>query len=320
MELSVIIPYHNEGREFILETINSVKDTIDVSDYEIIVVDDCSDEPLEEIENIRIFRHNINKGVGAAFDTGALMANSKNLFIMGSDIRFLKNKWASQMIKEINEHPKSFTCTSCVAISKQNMNIEERRLVNVVNGATILMFHDKKSDPNKSENFKSIIEARWLPRLKNRDIDSVEIPCILGAAYGVSKSWYNYVDGWAGHKTWGSLEPYISLKTWLFGGSCRIATRIETAHIFKTQGTHNVPQHVLFYNKMMIATLLLDDYDRFIDFLGDHRTIKKAKEIYNDNIDFIMKKKEEYKDKIVYKPEDFFKKFKIDYRNETTNL
>lgn len=314
MYLSIIIPYHNEGREFILTTINSIKETIDVPVYEIIVVDDCSDVPLEEIEKITILRHDINKGVGAAYDTGVKVAKSENLFIVGSDIRFIKNKWASQLIKEIDNHPKSFTCTSCVAISKDNMNIEERRLVNVVNGATILMFHDNITDPSKSENFKSIIEARWLPRIKNRDIDSVEIPCILGAAYGVSKTWYNYIDGWACHKTWGSLEPYISLKTWLFGGTCRLATRIETAHIFKTQGTHSVPQHVLFYNKIMIATLLLDDYQKYIEFLGDHVTIKKAKELFDKNKDLILKKQEEYKPKIVYKAEDFFERFKIDYR------
>jgi len=314
MELTIIIPYHNEGREFILTTINSIIDTIDISDYEIIVVDDFSDKPLEQINNVTILRHSENLGVGAAYDTGVKVAKSENLFIMGSDIRFIKNKWASQIIKEINDYPSAFTCTSCVAISAENMSFEERRLVNVVNGATILIFHDKKTDPKKSDTFRSIIEARWLPRIKNRDIDSVEIPCILGAAYGVSKTWYNYVDGWAGHKTWGSLEPYISLKSWLFGGSCRIATRIETAHIFKAQGTHNIPQYVLFYNKMMIATMLLDDHNRLINFLGEHPTIEKAKNAYNENIDFILNKREEYKNKIVYDPLDFFKRFKIDYR------
>ena len=314
MELSIIIPYHNEGIEFIITTINSVKDSIDVDSYEIIVVDDCSTNPLEQIEGVTVLRQNENLGVGAAYDRGVKEAKSENLFIMGSDIRFIKNKWASQLVTEIENHPKAFTCTSCIAISKKNMNIEERRLQNVVNGATILMFHDKKSNPTQSETFRSIIEAKWLPRVKNRDIDSVELPCILGAAYGVKKSWFEYVDGWTGHKKWGTLEPMMSLKSWLFGGSCRIATRIETAHIFKEYGTHGTPQHVLFYNKMLVATLLLDDYQRLIDFFGTNETVEKAKKLYDDNLDFIMSKKEEYKSKIVYDYLDFFKRFKIDYR------
>jgi len=316
MDLSIIIPYHNEGLNFITTTINSIKDTIDIDSYEIIVVDDFSDTPLQQIDGVNVVRHYKNLGVGVAFDTGVEIAKSENLFLMGSDIRFSKNKWASQIIKEIEEYPKSFTCTSCVAISASNMDIEERRNVNVVNGATILMFHDKKSNPLQTETFRGIIEAQWLKHLKNRDVDSYEIPCILGAAYGVKKSWYEYVDGWACHKIWGTLEPYISLKSWLFGGSCRTAPRVETAHIFKPSGTHGTKQEFLIYNKLMVATLLLDDYNRLISFIGTNSIVERGKEIYLNNLDLIMKKREEYKGKTVYNYLDLFKRFKIDYRPE----
>ena len=316
MNLSIIIPYHDEGYDFITTTVNSIKNSIDIDNYEIIIVDDFSEQPLEEIENVIITRHSENLGVGAAFDTGVKIANSENLFLMGSDIRFIPNKWASQIINEIEKHPKAFTCTSCVALSAEKLNIEERRLINVVNGATILMFHDKKSNPKQSETFKGIIEAQWLKHLRNRDVDSFEIPCILGAAYGVKKSWHEYVDGWSLHKKWGTLEPYISLKSWLFGGSCRTAPRIETGHIFKTVGTHGTSQEKLLYNKMMVATVLFDDYERLISFLGSNPTIENAKKLYMDNIDLIMRKKEEYKKKITYNYLDFFERFEIDYRPE----
>lgn len=316
MKLSIIIPYHQEGLEFITATVNSIKETIDVEPYEIIIVDDCSKKPLENIEDVKIIRHPKNAGVGSSFDTGVRAAKSENLFLMGSDIRFIKNKWASQMVEEIEKYPKSFTCTSCVALTAEKMDINERRLVNVVNGATILMFHDRKNNPRQSESFRGIIEAQWLPHLKNRDIDSFEIPCILGAAYGVKKSWYNYVDGWTLHKKWGTLEPYISLKSWLFGGTCRTAPRIETGHIFKPVGRSDIKQEILMYNKMMVATLLLDDYDRLISFLGTNPTVEDGRKIYMNNIYPIMTKREEYKKKIVYKPEDFFKQWNIDYRPE----
>lgn len=318
MKLSIIIPYHQEGLEFITTTINSIKETIDVNPYEIIVVDDSSNVPLEPIENVKIIRHKRNAGVGASFDTGVREAKSENLFLMGSDIRFIENKWASQIIEEIENHPKAFTCTSCVALTAERMDINERRLVNVVNGATILMFHDKITNPKQPESFRGIIEAQWLPHLKNRDGDSFEIPCILGAAYGVKKSWYNYIDGWALHRKWGTLEPYISLKSWLFGGSCRTAPRVETGHIFKKVGRSDIKQDVLLYNKMMVATLLLDDYERVISFLGSNATVESAKRIYNNSLSLIMNKREEYKKKIVYKPEEFFKQWNIDYRPEYT--
>ena len=100
----------------------------------------------------------------------------------------------------------------------------------------------------------------------------------------------------------------------MFGGSCRTAPRIETGHIFKTIGTHATAQEKLLYNKMMVATLLLDDYQRLIDFLGTNETVEKAKKLYIENIDLIMMKKEEYKKKTVYSYLDFFKRFDIDYR------
>jgi hypothetical protein len=236
---------------------------------------------------------------------------------MGSDIRFIENKWASQTLKEIEDYPKAFTCTSCVVLnadSTEKMDISKQRLVNVVNGSTILMFHDKKSNPTQTETFRGIIEAKWLPHIKNRDVDSYEIPCILGAAYGVKKDWYNYVDGWVGHKKWGTLEPMISLKSWFFGGSCRVAPRIETGHIFKTHGTHGTPQDKLLYNKMLVSTLLFDDYNRLISFLGTNSIVERSKMMYQNNLNFIMTKRKEYKKKIVYNYLDYFKKWNIDYR------
>lgn len=318
MNLSIIIPYHNEGLEFITTTVNSIKETIDVENYEIIIVDDFSDIPLK-FDGATVLRHNENKGVGAAFDTGVKIAQSDNLFLMGSDIRFIPNNWASQMIAEIHNHPKAFTCTSCVALNTdapENMDINIRRKINVLDGATILMFHDQKTNPVKTPEYRSIIEAKWLPHLKNKDVDSSEIPCILGAAYGVSKTWYEYIDGWALHKKWGTLEPYISLKSWFFGGSCRMAPRIETGHIFKKQGTHGTQQDILFYNKMMVATVLLEDYERLISFLPENPIIKRARAIYSCNIQNILAKRAEYRKKIVLNQQEFFDRWEIDYRPE----
>jgi len=320
MELSIIIPYHNEGEEFISSTLFSIKETIDIDCYEIIVVDDGSKKPLslknKSLQDVKIFRHTENKGVGSAFDTGVEKSTSENIFLMGSDIRFLKNQWASKMLTEIKHNPKSFICTSCININKDNMDIKSRKSVGMCNGATILMFHDKQTNPTVSETFRGIIEAKWLPFLKDRDVPAMEIPCILGAAYGVSKSWYKYVDGWAGHKLWGTLEPYISLKSWFFGGNCLCAPRIETAHIFKQYGTHETPQDIVMYNKMLVSMLLFEDYDRLIKFLGNNTILERTRKMIEADKDKILAKKEEYKKKIVINREAFFKTWNIDMRIE----
>jgi hypothetical protein len=145
-------------------------------------------------------------------------------------------------------------------------------------------------------------------------VDSFEIPCILGAFYGVKKAWYEYVDGWSLHKFWGTLEPLIGLKSWLFGGSNRTAPRIETGHIFKKVGWHGTKQEALMYNKMLVATLLFDDYQRLINFLGTNPVVERGRVMYQKDLPQILVKKMEYKDKTVFPMEEIVKKWHLDYR------
>ncbi|HUU99457.1 MAG TPA: glycosyltransferase family 2 protein [Bacteroidales bacterium] len=313
--LSIIIPYHNEPIGFIRAAINQVRETIDVSPYEIIIVDDGSVNPLL-LQGENIIRHEINKGVGAAFDTGAQAARYDNLFLMGSDIRFQKNGWASKMIGEIQADPKAFICTRTIGLSSArpeflDMEQQKERFKNY-NGATILVIHSHETNPRMPEWFKSIIEAKWLPD-QGPGKGTFEVPCILGAAYGVSRAWYMHCDGFAGHRKWGTLEPYISLKSWLFGGSCKCASGIETGHIFKPHGTHGTSQEEIIYNKMLVATLLFDNYKELIGYLGDTAPVAFAEVAYKNNLKWILAKREEYKDKTVIAMEDLLAKLDIKY-------
>lgn len=307
MNLSIIIPYHNEGAEFISATLLSIYKTIDVKEYEVIVIDDGSTIPLEAPEGVRLIRHSDNRGVGAAFDTGVSEALSENLFLMGADIRFENNAWASGMISEIKRYPNSLTCTSCVNLSIYDTCFETRRNLTVANGATILI-HPVGDSPKK---LNRTLEAQWLPRLKDRDIPSHEIPCILGAAYGVSKQWYQWIDGFSLHKHWGTLEPYISLKSWMFGGSCRTAPRIETGHIFRQNAIHDTPPPSKLYNKMLVVALLFTDESTMIRYQSDTRTVQQAREMFDMEKPNILAKRQEYKDKTVMTPEQYMERWGI---------
>ena len=300
--VSIIIPYHNEGRSFIQECVQGIRSTIDIDNYEIIVVDDGSEIPLKPLSGAKVIRSNQNKGVGAAFDWGVKEARGDILFIMGSDIRFIKNKWASQLKAEVEKHKWSLICTTCVMLDKDNMDINKRKDTHYCNGATILMYQEK---------YKTILEAKWLPRLKDKDVDSYDIPCALGAFYGITKDWYNHLGGFWGHRHWGTLEPYISLKSWMFGGGCRVAPRIETGHIFKKKGTHGTPQSSLFFNKMLVATLLFDDYSKLISRIGRNRSVDSGELIYKKMLPEIKKKKQEIREKTVLTAEEFMNKFKL---------
>ncbi|MFW5782720.1 MAG: glycosyltransferase family 2 protein, partial [Candidatus Muiribacteriaceae bacterium] len=92
MEISIIIPVYNESRS-IEKTICTIKEDLHKTDisYEIIAVDDCSDDGTSDIlvsmqnKDIRIFRNDINRGYGYSIKRGVRHSKYKNIFITDAD-------------------------------------------------------------------------------------------------------------------------------------------------------------------------------------------------------------------------------------------
>jgi glycosyltransferase involved in cell wall biosynthesis len=94
--LSIIIPLYNEETLIteVIKQVMAVKFPASVSQYEIIVVDDCStDRSLEVItaiaeqnQQIKVLKHEKNRGKGAAVRTGIQSANGNVFLIQDSDL------------------------------------------------------------------------------------------------------------------------------------------------------------------------------------------------------------------------------------------
>jgi|WetSurMetagenome_2_1015567.scaffolds.fasta_scaffold29704_2 glycosyltransferase involved in cell wall biosynthesis len=96
MDLSIIVPMYNESK-FIATTLDRLLCTnvpSFVGKKEIIVVDDCSDDVSYEVvddyasshEGIRVLRHEMNMGKGAAVKTGAMAASGDILLFQDADM------------------------------------------------------------------------------------------------------------------------------------------------------------------------------------------------------------------------------------------
>ena len=96
MELSIIIPCYNEQENIgkVLDKLFSLTLPRHVKAFEVIVIDDCSfDNSLEIVKgyagkhnNLRLYRHEVNKGKGAAVHYGFTIARGDVYLIQDADL------------------------------------------------------------------------------------------------------------------------------------------------------------------------------------------------------------------------------------------
>jgi len=143
MIFSIIIPVYNTER-YIEECIESVllQDFPKV-EFEIVVVDDCSPDKSynivkslsERFNNVRLIKHNRNKHLGGARNTGIREAKGNWLFFLDSDDKWIDSNVLQKFWNHIQRFPAVdiFRSVSYSSFCDKNTLLELRMFQNVTN-------------------------------------------------------------------------------------------------------------------------------------------------------------------------------------------
>lgn len=302
--VSIIMPHYNDV-ETTIGTIDSIYETIDIDNFEVIVICDGGERVPAKYLNrpmLNYVEHFFNVGVGQAFDTGVRLAKSDNLILMGADIRFEKNGWAERMIKVVDGNPTSLICTVCGS-TKTDTKYYGADVIFLVANKDITDRHPRKH----IKDYRSVLEGKWRPQT-GRGVYSV--PSLMGAFYGVKKAWYEKVRGFNLHYLWGSLEPYISLKSYLMGGDVKVDSENITYHMFH-RGPQRAPRFdALAYNQFLVSAVVFDKYGKkYADYLleGQDEAVKEGGKLYMQKIQSIDALTFEFRQSRRIEPQDLEK-------------
>ena len=306
-KITIVMPYLNEETEPI-ETIKSIYETADSNLIDIIAIDDNSDKQtdLSQFKDAKVVKNEKRLGVDGSRQLGVEMSETPYLFVIDAHMRFRNDNWLDKMLESVENEPETIWCTICLGLGYGTMNINEHK--GEYCGADML-FIDKNADPSRPA--REVLEPKWSNARKN-DL-TYDIPCVLGANYVFSREWFDKIHGLKGLQMWGTSEPFLSIKSWMAGGKCKIRTDVKIGHKFRSNAPYATGISHLVYNKIFLCkTILPDDLsNKLIDNLPKDTNYRIAMKEIENNYEEIMSEREYYESIFNYSIYDYCSKFDI---------
>lgn len=245
MRFSVVISALDE--QYLHKTINTILEKSDGLLLEIIVVDDCSEEPIVcNHPSVIVVRNSQREGLIRARNIGTNLATGE--FVVSIDAHCkVGSNWLEPIADILDQDHK-----------------------NVVLPVTVGL------DPEKWEASGSIaVKTAWRWNLDfywhSHDQLTEVSPAMAGHCFAFTKRWWSELGGFDdGMEQWGGENIEFSLRTWLCGGAVKIARDSIVAHWFKKGFHYQVTGKNLLRNKARMAEVWLDDYKHmFYDAVGN---------------------------------------------------
>ena len=279
--ITVCVTYHNDG-DIILESVGRL---LNITNVEILAIDDGSYVPLTPLvavpDNVRVIRLSRNLGVGAAFDRGVAEAKGEIILLMACDV-MVQEGWADHVRRLGTEHPKGIVAAACVGVTAEN----NYAFINKPRAGAEIRLKQRAESRDKwyrEHNYNDILLGAWLEPSPTK---FTKCTCLMGASYVVNKSWYKHIGGFRGHRFWGALEPFISVKSWLAGGYVAADPSWVIGHVFDRDPLSRRSGRIdwVYYNKMVISYTCFPELHKELDkFLGNAYAIGVARQLFKQH-------------------------------------
>lgn len=268
-ELSVIIPFLNEGQE-VENTIKSLLEHTKES-LDIILVNDHSDDGYDYkgLSNKYGTQYVENKqrvGVAESRNIGVSIASTRYALLLDAHMRFYDEDWYDIVLSHLHSNENCILCCQSLVLWRICGNLRENQTSGTKGAKMNLDIH--------SDRF---LEVDWIgaPEIDNQT-ELVDIPCILGAGYLFSIKYWNKLHGLNGLYYYGLDEQFLSLKAWMNGGSCKLIPDVKLGHIYRTYAPYNTMAKEILFNKMLITTLLFPESYKYELFAKYKKLFKES--------------------------------------------
>ena len=291
-KLSIIIPSYNEVSNTI-KTINNIIETCSNTDnIEIIVVNDGSKEDYSILSNNNLIKYIENKenlGTSKSRDIGIKSTDNEYILTIDAHICFYKSNFDQEIITSIEDNKKSILCFPCVDIDR-----------NKTYYAGGFSFFNAKN-----------IESSLFPFLLNEQ-SKEEVPCVIGGAYAFNRNWYNNINGMEGMIGWGVGETFLSMKSYLAGGNCKLIKNIKIGHNFK-KGNYTINKKDIYYNKLFLCNTIfpIELSSILLNLLPQNKEKKDAINLFKQNSKEIFRNRISYENILNVPFVDYVKKFNL---------
>ncbi|MBC2580275.1 glycosyltransferase [Clostridium sp. DJ247] len=295
IDVSVVIPCKNEITT-LKSTVNSIIESTNDLNYEIIIVDDASEDLSTEFLkydlNREIYKDIIlvktnNLGVAGSRNAGAKASKGKYLFFCDAHIK-VPDRWLNNLVNTLKEADADIVAPCIVNMSD-------------ISAAGYGMTWDEQLKPI------------WLV---NRPNGVVEIPFVSGCTFGITNELFKKVNGFDHFfQVYGSEDFEICLKAWLYGYRVVLNPHVKVQHLFKTVHSYRINTSNVIFNILCLAYSHFgkERLSKTINILKNEYSFSTAASDIKLNSELILKQREKYFNERIYNDDFFFKKFNIPF-------